>query len=123
MNRVIETAVGQQDFHSARDADTHFHRLLVHYAGNPKLEEMFESVVLMTLGSLLPMEDELPYDIAEAREMLSVSGHEQICAALSKHDTGLAEQLACEHVRAACRSSAKLYEHRRQGKMPASESS
>ena len=52
LNHEIEKAVHNQDFHSAREADTHFHRLLVHFTGNPKLEEMFESVLLMTLGSL-----------------------------------------------------------------------
>ena len=114
LNRVIEEAVLKEDFHSARDADTHFHRLLVHFTGNPKLEEMFESVVLMTLGSLLPMEDELPYDVEATRKILSVAGHKLICSALAKRAPDLAEQVAREHVRAACQSSVKLYKYRRQ---------
>ena len=113
-NHVIEEAILNEDFYSARDADTHFHRQLVHYTGNPRLEEMFESVVLMTLGALLPMEDELPYDVEATRKILSVAGHKQICFALAKHAPDLAEQVAREHVRAACESSVKLYKYRRQ---------
>ncbi len=114
LNQVIEDALNSEDFHAARDADAHFHRLMVHAVGNPKLVEMFEPVLMMTLGSLLPMEDELPYDVEATRKMLSVAGHKQICSSLAQQDALRADQLAREHVRAACLTSAKLYEFRRQ---------
>lgn len=114
LNTLIDQAVRDGDYESTRDADAHFHRLLVHFAGNRKLEELFESVLLLTHGALFSVNSDLPYESSEIQDLLRLAGHKQICTALRKHDANLAGQLAREHIRAAYKSCLIMVEYRQQ---------
>jgi len=93
-----------------QQTDTHFHRLLVHFVGNPRLDATFESVLLQSNGSFFGLSERLPFDQEEVRKCLGTAGHRQIYEALEAHDLRKARQLIKKHITIGRITAVKAWE-------------
>ena len=113
LNSIVELRASAQEadnYRLMRETDTHFHRLLIHFVGNPRLEQMFESILLQARGVLFLITNHLPFYAHAIQKVLKKADHQHIYAALECHEPELAVQLVREHVRAGCLAAAKLAE-------------
>jgi DNA-binding GntR family transcriptional regulator len=93
----------------SQKADIHFHRLLVHFTGNARLESMFESILLQSRGAFFDDSHGTPF-YTQLRGLLQAADHSQIYQSLASHDTVKAEQLIREHIRIGRVSAVKFCE-------------
>lgn len=89
-----------------RDCDSHFHRLIVHFTGNNRLEDFFEPVILQAgpsyfsflwlggMRALLKGKSSNDYIDPTSHNI-----HTGIYEAIEVHDSELAEQLVKSHIR------------------------
>jgi DNA-binding GntR family transcriptional regulator len=81
-----------------KETDTHFHRLLVHFGGNEKLEALFESVLLQSNGVFFGLTDELPFYENTVRKYLEAASHTKIFNALKARNASKAVRLIKKHL-------------------------
>lgn len=101
---LIESGKKTDNTSVIQDADAHFHRLIVHFLGNPVLEKMFETLLLQTHGTYYTVTYSLPFYTKQVKQRLGVAGHQQILQALKKRKALEAEELIRKHIKigAAC---------------------
>lgn len=102
---IVENARLTRDDETARKADIHFHRLLIHYVGNQRMARMFESILIQASGVLFRLADDYPAILKEVRKRQKVADHQQICAALEEHDTVKALKCIKDHVKIAYKTA------------------
>jgi DNA-binding GntR family transcriptional regulator len=113
LRRVVELQLSakQAGNHGLmREADTHFHRLLIHFVGNRRLERMFASVLMQARGCLFLITNSLPFHAHAVQEILKRADHQHVYRALERRDADLAVRLVREHVRIGCVAATKLAE-------------
>ena len=57
---VYDASYAEQNLEVLRRADTHFHRLLMHFSGSIRLERIFESVLLQSNGAFFAITEFMP---------------------------------------------------------------
>ncbi|RLB84391.1 MAG: hypothetical protein DRH26_19265 [Deltaproteobacteria bacterium] len=99
-----------KDWKKNLEVDMHFHYLIVHFAGNPKLDEIYKNILLQAKTYAYKFHKELMTLIMEIRRMLRFADHRQIYEALKAHAVDEAEQLVREHLEVSHSSLVKAYE-------------
>ena len=102
---LVETARQTKEEGVAREADTHFHRLLIHFAGNPRMELMFESILLQASGAFFRLAEDYPFFVKEIRKGLRSADHRHIYDALAEHDARKAVKYVREHHKMSCKTA------------------
>jgi DNA-binding GntR family transcriptional regulator len=91
-------------------ADAEFHRRIVALAGNARMDEIFESVVLQASSLMFMPIDGLPYFTQEYRDKLRRTSHEKIYQALADRKFDLVERLLREHIKNGYETALKMRE-------------
>jgi len=99
LSDVIESARTSLDMSLVEQADSHFHRLLVHFTGNKHLKAMYESILVQASGVFFQLTDKVPQLAEYIYSYLKDADHRNICEALASHDIAKARRLVDEHLR------------------------
>jgi len=91
-------------------ADADFHRRIVGLAGNARMDEIFESVVLQASVLMFVPSEDLPHFTPEYREKLQRTSHDRIYQALADRKFDLVERLLREHVKNGYETVLKIRE-------------
>lgn len=94
LTEIFEAAKKRGDEKLGREADVHFHRLLVHFAGNPRLDAIYESILLQSVGCLFRFCDRMP----SLMKGYEIGDHWPIYQAIEAHDAETAKRLLEEHL-------------------------
>jgi DNA-binding GntR family transcriptional regulator len=95
---IYEAAISAKDVKLSEEADTHFHRLIVHFAENPRLDKMFESVLLQARGFFFNYTPDLPFYAKELFELTQRTRHRKILDAIKKADAVEIEKILSGHI-------------------------
>jgi DNA-binding GntR family transcriptional regulator len=106
---VYDASYEEQDWEVLRRADTHFHRLLMHFSGSVRLECIFESVLLQSNGPFFAITEFMPTHNGRLQE-LSVA-HSELYEALAKRDAAKLKELLSEHIQLAKIRVLKILEY------------
>jgi DNA-binding GntR family transcriptional regulator len=106
---VYESSHEAKNWEVLRSADTHFHRLLIHFSGSSRLESIFESVLLQSDGLFFAITDFMPTHKGQFQD-LSVT-HMEIYKALAKRDAERLKELLTEHIQLAKIRVLKILEY------------
>ena len=107
---VYDASYKEQNWEVLRRADTHFHRLLMHFSGSIRLECIFESVLLQSNVPFFAVTEQLmPTHIGKLQD-LSVT-HSEIYEALAKRDGTKLKELLSEHIQLAKIRVLKILEY------------
>lgn len=106
---VYEASHEAKNWEVLRSADTHFHRLLMHFSGSSRLECIFESVLLQSNGFFFAITDFMPTHKGQLQG-LSVT-HMEIYEALAKRDAEKLKELLTEHIQLAKIRVLKILEY------------
>ncbi|MEW5817736.1 MAG: GntR family transcriptional regulator [Spirochaetota bacterium] len=90
-----------------KNADKHFHQIIIDTAGNERIKKIFSSVVLQSQSFFYLREASfrLGIDSLIFQELVS---HQSIYDALASHDEELAETLMRQHLRRGCEAIIKV---------------
>ncbi len=91
-------------------ADADFHRRIVALAGNARMDEIFESVVLQTSSLMFVPSDDLPFFSQEYKDNLQRTSHDKIYQALADRKFDLVEGLLREHIKNGYETVLKIRE-------------
>ena len=92
-----------------RTADTHFHRLMIHFLGNRRLDDMFESILLQARGSFFMISKNMPFYASTIHEHVKRADHQQIYEALEARDAQRAVKTVRVHIRMGRIRATKLW--------------
>jgi DNA-binding GntR family transcriptional regulator len=106
---VYDASYEEQNWEVLRRADTHFHRLLMHFRGSVRLENIFESVLLQSDGPLFAITEFMPTHKVKLQQF-SVT-HSEIYEALVNRDTAKLKGLLSEHIQLAKIRVLKILEY------------
>jgi DNA-binding GntR family transcriptional regulator len=81
------------------EADRQFHRLILHFSNSPRLESLFDSIILQSSGIGYAYERADGYFAAHAIEKDEKLGHTLLYEAIAAHDADRAEQIIKEHIK------------------------
>ena len=113
LKNVVELYISAQEADNqalVRTADTHFHRLLIHFLGNRRLDDMFESILLQARGSFFMISTNMPFYTSMIHERVKRADHLQIYEALEAQDAQLAVKTLRAHIRMGRITATKLWE-------------
>lgn len=105
---LLESAYESDNAEVFKDADAQFHRLLVHFTGSPRLDNIFESVVLQAKCFFFIGASGASLYAQKAREYHQPVSHTLIYEAIEAHDVDLAENLVRQHIQAGRSMIAEL---------------
>lgn len=107
---IREAALKSGNRSVAIDADSHFHRLLVHFADNPRLSKLHETILLQARGHFFTYSSELPVYAQGIRRKLNKADHANIYEAMKNHKKDKAVALIREHIQIGCETAVKIAE-------------
>jgi DNA-binding GntR family transcriptional regulator len=95
---LLESACANKNVEAYQAADLEFHRLLIQFTGNQRMEEVFESIILqsrlfMSIGAY-----KTAFPWAYSTETLEAVSHKHIYETLAKHDVKNTELLVSKHI-------------------------
>jgi DNA-binding GntR family transcriptional regulator len=105
---LLESAYESNNAEVFKEADTQFHRLIVHFSGNKRLDGIFEAVVLQARCFFFVGASGTSLYARQAREHLEPVSHRLIYEAIAAHDSLRAEELIRNHIRTGCRMITEL---------------
>ena len=97
---LLESAYESNNAEVFRDADAQFHRLLVHFSGSPRMDTIFESIVLQARCFFFIGVSGTSLYTQKAREYHQPVSHTLIYEAIEARDVELAENLTRRHIQA-----------------------
>jgi DNA-binding GntR family transcriptional regulator len=106
---VYDASYKEQNWEVLRRADTHFHRLLIHFSGSTRLESIFESVLLQSNVPFFAITELMPTHNEKLQD-LSVT-HSEIYEAFAKRDVAKLKELLSEHIQLARIRVLKILEY------------
>jgi DNA-binding GntR family transcriptional regulator len=107
---ICEDSREAKDFDTAERSEAHFHRLLVNFYGNDKLEAIFESILSQAVNLWFRSCDNFPSIAQEVYKQFKRVGHRQIYEALKQHDAKKAKDLLSEHLEVGYRTMVGIRE-------------
>ena len=99
LSGIIESARVSKDIMLVEQADSHFHRLLVHFSHNKQLEAMYESILTKAAGVFFQLADKYPSLADYVYSYLKDADHASICDAIEEKNVERAKSLVNEHLR------------------------
>ena len=99
---ILENSCQNNDVETYDAADTQFHRLLIHFTENKRIQNFYESILMqahcfISIGAL-----KAAFYWRESPEEVEPHSHKRIYEALAAHDVNLAEDLIRNAIRTSC---------------------
>lgn len=113
LNRLVGVIEGARESEAsdvASEADTHFHRLLVHFSGNARLNEMYEAVLMQATGFFFILCGRFPALMNLMKELRDTVDHRQIYQAIADGDVLRAQNLINEHISIAYKCMIEIHD-------------
>lgn len=113
---ILEFARETKNAEIFEEADVHFHKLIVHFAGNQRLERLFDSIILQA-GAYFTLFWTSAMNVfmqtGHKADFVDPMSHTAICDAIAERNLPLAEDLIRTHIRHSFSVISKMMEFKR----------
>lgn len=99
-----DIAWNNKDKEKIRDYDITFHRSLINFAGNPRLCQAFESVLLQSSGLFFAVTTDFAYYNTQNKKYDKIS-HAKILKSLKRRNPSRAVRVIREHIEEGCKQT------------------
>lgn len=99
---ILQKTSENKEMEKYEEADMQFHKSIIRFIGNKRLDELFETVLLQSQGFFLSEAVRAAFSWGRDLEKLDFSSHERIYKALSDGDAERAVREVSLHIKGGC---------------------